>query len=85
MMAGNAARSENGVLAAAAEVGLDLVQLKINMASPEVDAHIAKSRELAQKLGFNGTPSFVVGQNLVPGFVEKDAMLELIAEARAAN
>lgn len=85
MMAGNAARSENGVLAAAAEVGLDLVQLKINMASPEVDAHIAKSRELAQKLGFNGTPSFVVGQNLVPGFVGKDAMLELIAEARAAN
>jgi len=85
LMGGNGARSENGILAVAVEVGLDLVQLKQDMDAPEVSAHIALSRQLASNLGFNGTPSFVIGNQLVPGFVEKEGMLDLIAKARAVE
>jgi protein-disulfide isomerase len=85
LMAGNGARSENGVMAVAAEVGLDIAQLKEDMQKTSVDAHISLSREMAQSLGFSGTPSFVVGNQLVPGYVEKAGMVEMIAEARAES
>ncbi len=38
--------------------------------------------QLTQALGFNGTPSFVIGDALVPGFVEKAQLADLVEEAR---
>jgi protein-disulfide isomerase len=38
--------------------------------------------QLTQALGFNGTPSFVIGDALVPGFVEKARLAELVDAAR---
>lgn len=74
--------NEATVRRAAEEVGLDLDRLQADMQAPEVEAHIAQSRKLAQELGISGTPSFIVGDNLVPGFVEKAQLSALIAEAR---
>lgn len=73
------------VLRVAAEVGLDIEKLKADMQSPEVEEHIATSMRLAEALGFNGTPSFVVGDRLIPGFVEKAQLAETVAAARAAE
>lgn len=71
------------VLRIAGEVGLDVEKLKIDMQSPEVEEHIATSIRLAEALGFNGTPSFVVGDQLIPGFVEKPQLVEAVTAARA--
>ena len=71
------------VLRIAGEVGLDVEKLKIDMQSPEVEEHIATSMRLAEALGFNGTPSFVVGDQLIPGFVEKPQLVEAVTAARA--
>ena len=50
--------------------------------------YVAKSVEevyaIARDLGLNGTPSFIVGDQLVPGYVDADAMRELIANARGS-
>lgn len=73
------------VLRIAGEVGLDVEKLKIDMQSPEVEEHIATSMRLAEALGFNGTPSFVVGDQLIPGFVEKPQLFEAVTAARAAE
>ena len=73
------------VLRIAAEVGLDVEKLKIDMQSPEVEEHIATSMRLAEALGFNGTPSFVVGDQLIPGFVEKPQLVEAVTAARAVE
>lgn len=73
------------VLRIAGEVGLDVEKLKIDMRSPEVEEHIATSMRLAEALGFNGTPSFVVGDQLIPGFVEKPQLVEAVTAARAAE
>jgi protein-disulfide isomerase len=70
------------VLRVAAEVGLDVEVLKRDMDSPEVNEHIATSMRLAESLGFNGTPSFVVGDQLIPGFVEKAQLVEAVSAAR---
>ncbi|PZR00208.1 MAG: hypothetical protein DI533_06335 [Cereibacter sphaeroides] len=73
------------VLRIAGEVGLDVEKLKADMQSPEVEEHIATSMRLAEALGFTGTPSFVVGDQLIPGFVEKARLAEVVAVAREAK
>lgn len=66
---------------AAEQAGLDYDQLQADMDAPEVDAHIAKSHDLARKLGISGTPTFMIGEALVPGLLEKADLQALISEA----
>ncbi len=73
---------EASVLRIAKEIGLDIDQLKTDMQSADVDEHIASSMRLAQSLGFNGTPSFVVGDVLLPGFVEQAELQKAVDENR---
>ncbi|MGY9033372.1 MAG: DsbA family protein, partial [Rhodobacterales bacterium] len=56
---------EASILNAAAEIGLDVDKLRADMDAPEINEHIQTSMELAAALGFNGTPSFVIGEALV--------------------
>jgi protein-disulfide isomerase len=53
------------------------------MNDPAIDDHIKVSMELSNALGFSGTPSFVVGNQLVPGLVETEKLLELVEVTRA--
>ena len=55
------------------------------MKAPEVEEHLATSMRLAEALNFSGTPSFVVGDQLLPGFVEKAELVEAVTAARAAE
>ena len=87
----NALMSARGKLEAetvfriAAEIGLDIEKLKADMQAPEVEEHIATSMRLAETLGFNGTPSFVIGDQLIPGFVDKSQLAEVVAAARSSD
>ena len=76
---------EASVLGAARAVGLDIDRLLVDMQSDAITAHIDASRGLAQALGFTGTPSFVIGEALVPGAVPLSDLETLVAQARAAN
>lgn len=82
-MAGRA--EEASVIQVAKQVGLDITQLRRDMDAPEIDTHIAVSMELSRALGFNGTPSFVIGDALVPGVIEAEQMIRLAEEARTAS
>ncbi|QEW29860.1 DsbA family protein [Roseovarius indicus] len=70
---------------AAEQAGLDYDQLQADMGAPEVDAHIATSHDLARQLGISGTPTFLIGETLVPGLLEKADLQALIAEAGDVN
>lgn len=78
----NGRANEASVMALAADLGLDLDQLRADMKAPEIDAHIEVSMDLTQALGFNGTPSFVIGDALVPGFVPQSELEMLVNDAR---
>ncbi|KCV81074.1 DSBA oxidoreductase [Actibacterium atlanticum] len=82
MMSMNGRAEEASVLRVAAEVGLDIDQLRLDMEAPEIDEHLTTSMSLAQSLGFNGTPSFVIGDELVPGFVEQPQLEEIVDSTR---
>ncbi|WP_456238459.1 DsbA family protein [Palleronia pelagia] len=74
--------NETTVMAAAEDVGLDTEKLRADMDAAEIDAHIETSMRLAQSLGFNGTPSFVIGDELVPGLVPLEQLENLVEAAR---
>lgn len=69
----------------AADVGLDMEKLKVDVESADVQAFIAKSKNMAQALGVRGTPGFVIGEKVYPGYIGMDAMRAAIKDARAAN
>ena len=56
-------------LAVAKELGLDMDMLAKDMESPGIKAGLDETMQLADALQINGTPTFVVGQDVVVGAV----------------
>lgn len=69
----------------AADAGLDLAKLKEDMASKDVADEIAKAMEVARVLGIKGTPGFVIGDNIFPGYIGLDPMIAEVKKVRAAG
>ena len=67
----------------AAAQGLDMEQLKKDMEDPKTAEIINRNRDLAQSLAINGTPAFVIDDKLVPGYLPKDELANMIKEVRA--
>ena len=82
LMSAKGRLTKETVLFAAREIGLDLERLKSDMYSAEVDDIFRRNYGLADKLGFRGTPSFVIGDVLVPGAVDLDGLKQLVKTAR---
>lgn len=57
-------------LKVAAELGLNVEQLKKDMASPETAELIEKNLALGTSMGVQGTPAFFVGDEAIPGAPE---------------
>lgn len=70
--------------AVATQVGLDMARARQVMADPRIEAELRRNIELAQKLGFKGTPSWVVGDTVLQGAIPKEDLNRVIAEARKA-
>ncbi|WP_171099690.1 MULTISPECIES: DsbA family protein [unclassified Ruegeria] len=64
-------------------LGLDSDAIIAAMNSDEVTAEIAETRELAQRMQISGTPSFVLGTEMLRGFLPADQMLEIANGVRA--
>jgi protein-disulfide isomerase len=69
-------------LAAAKESGFDAARIEKDLQHPEVRATLEEVMALAEALGINGTPSYVIGNTVVPGAVGLEALRKQIAEAR---
>lgn len=78
-------KDEAAVLAMVTELGLDADKVKEEMKSQAVSDLIARDRKLAQDIGIRGTPAFVVGEELAPGALQPDQLLEMVQRARAQN
>ena len=74
--------TEDGLRALAEDQGLDADAVMGGMDAPEVTEVIARNRALAQDLQINGTPSFVIGDQMLRGYVPVDAMAEIVAAER---
>ena len=67
--------------------GIDVDRAKRDLAAnaKAIDAILARNNEQAEGLGFNGTPSFIVGKFRVPGVLTMEQFGQVIADARKAK
>jgi protein-disulfide isomerase len=79
LLASHADMSKDAILKIAVKVGLDTKRLEADMANSKWQAVIDKNRALARELGISGTPGFIVGNELVPGWLDLNGLKELIA------
>lgn len=68
--------------ALAGELGLDGAAILARMAAPEVDAVIAANHALGDAMQISGTPTFVVGGQLLRGYLPLEAMQKVVADER---
>jgi protein-disulfide isomerase len=74
--------SPETIAAAARTAGLDQAKLAAAMNAPRAEQELGQNIELARTLGFTGTPSWVVGNQVLSGAVGYDALKQAVAEAR---
>ena len=63
--------------------GYDITELKDVAASAEIDAQLEANYQLAQVLGLQGTPSFILGDEIIRGYLPLDDLKAVVAEVRA--
>ena len=85
LLGGRGPADKARALAAAKETGFDLARIEKDMASDEVKAQLEESFKLAEALGLNGTPSYVVGNDVVVGAVGLNALKEKVNTARCGK
>jgi protein-disulfide isomerase len=72
-------------IAAAKEAGFDMTRLEKDMASEEPKATIEESFKLADALGLSGTPSYVIGNQVVIGAVGLSTLREKVNGSRCGK
>jgi protein-disulfide isomerase len=85
LLSGRGQADKARALAVAKEVGLDVARIEKDMAGEEVKAALEESFKLAEALGLNGTPSYVVGADVVVGAVGINTLKEKVNAARCGK
>jgi len=85
LLGGRGPADKTRALAAAKEAGLDVNRIEKDLASPEVRATIEENFKLADAMGMNGTPSYVIGKQVVIGAIGLDGLREKIGVARCGK
>lgn len=75
--------TEDRVLSLAEGMGLDVERLQADMQSEAVEQQIRDNHGLARQLQINGTPAFVIGDEVVPGALTMPQLLDMISRERA--
>jgi protein-disulfide isomerase len=85
LLSGKGHADKARAMAAAKEAGLDMARLEKDFASPEVRATLEENFKLAEAMGMNGTPSYVIGKQVVIGAVGVETLREKIGVARCGK
>jgi protein-disulfide isomerase len=85
LLGGRGPADKTRALAAAKEAGLDTARIEKDITSPEVRATIEENFKLAEAMGMNGTPSYVIGKQVVIGAVGLEGLKEKIGVARCGK
>lgn len=71
--------TEDQIRAAVTDAGLDWQEIVARGDADDVTATIRRNLEIAQRLQISGTPTFVIGERIIPGFVNADALAAAVA------
>jgi len=76
------APDDASLAALAGELGLDPAPILARMSAPEVEAVIAANHALGDALKISGTPTFVVGRQMLRGYLPLEQMQKVVAGER---
>jgi protein-disulfide isomerase len=82
LFAGGRADAAN-IADAARKAGLDMAAARTFAASPQANQEIERNLALMQQIGFNGTPTFIIGDQILEGALGYDALKTAVEKARA--
>lgn len=74
--------NEETAIEIARDLGIDEAALREEMKNPQIAESINETYELANRLQISGTPSYVIGNEIMPGAIGHDLLSEKIADAR---
>lgn len=66
----------------AQSVGVDVEKAKKDVASKEIEDYLASVKDFGAKLQISGTPGFVIGEQIVRGFIEYPAFKTIVDDER---
>ena len=82
LMSNPAQPSDDMIADTAHAIGLDADKLHADMNSPATARRIKANLDLAHALKVTGTPTFVVGEDVIPGMVDASQLEDAVAKAR---
>ncbi|MDC1355978.1 DsbA family protein [Pseudomonadota bacterium] len=74
--------NENQIFNTAKKIGIDIEQLKVEMNNPKIKDQLLQNRKIAELLGLNGTPAFIIGDIIYPGAIDKEKLKKMIKNFR---
>lgn len=77
--------NKDTALAVAQDLGLNPIEVGLAMEGSDVDTVIARSFEIAQGLNVSGTPTYIIGDEVIPGAIGLDSLRQRIANMRACG
>lgn len=77
--------TEEAAFKIAERVGLDIDQLRRDMQDPAIEKMLQRNFALAQALQINGTPGFVIGDEIVRGAIDMRTLRQIVSKTRAKS
>ena len=84
LLGGEGRATEAKAIKVALSLGADQAKLREHMQDPDIPAALEKTYDLANKLAITGTPSYVVGDEVVFGALGQKVLAEKIEAAKAS-
>jgi protein-disulfide isomerase len=82
LLGGHGAADKARALAAAKDAGFDMARLEKDIGSDEVRETLKETMKVADAIGLNGTPSYIIGSDVVIGAQGYDVLKEKVDAAR---
>ncbi|OYZ90042.1 MAG: hypothetical protein B7Y00_00425 [Sphingomonadales bacterium 17-56-6] len=76
---------EDNIAAAAQTAQLDIEAARRFAASPQANQEIERNLSFMHQIGFNGTPTFIIGDQILEGALGYEALQSAIEKARARS
>jgi protein-disulfide isomerase len=76
---------DQSIRAAASKAGMNLAAAEKFARSREAIAEVESNLAIMQQVGFGGTPTFIIGDQILEGAVGLDALKAAVAKARKAG
>ena len=76
---------EPNIAAAAQTAGLNITAARSFAASPQANQEIERNLAMMHQIGFNGTPTFIIGDQILEGALGYEALQSAIEKARAKS